>query len=393
MALARYRDNFWFPNGILASNVEARVFPLTSSAFAPLWTDATGTVPIANPTSTNGAGVLEFWAETGEYWIHLDTETFHVFVGKSQEQADLSTGLASGGHITVNAGNPQAVDITAIDGYVLNFTADNQDVPVITRVKTTDQTVALDAASLARSVTWWMVDAAGNIIQQGTNPTNIERRTRILLGVTTFFGGSIVLTLNNPVLLQQQANQLADLMVSLGPFVIEGNVITPNGANRMINQSAGRLFSRSFNHYDSAGNVTQDPHVATTFAQTPAQFRYITSTGTVFGPLINTIDVANFDSGGVITPIGGGANTSSIHRVWLFATDIASAQLAIQYGQNTYSSLSAAVNALGSGLHDVNPLILGNGALIAQIAATRTATNLSDPAQAMIITPGKFATP
>jgi hypothetical protein len=392
MALARYTDTFWFPSGGLAFNVPARVFPVSSTTLAPLWADAAGTVPLPNPLDTSDFGVLDFWAESGDYWVHLDSETFPVTVGMSQEQADLSTGVASGGLITVNGANPLAVDITAVDGYVVDFTAGTQAQPGVTRVKTPDSTVPLDAASLARTVTWWLLDAAGNFIQQGTKPDAVQRRTHIVLGVTAQAGGTLIVTKSLPVILQQPANQVADFMDSLGPFVIDGNKVTANGANLSINQSSGTMFSRAFNRYVGT-TLTQNPHVHTTFAQSPCQFRYITSTGTVFGPLVTTIDVANYDVGGVITPLGGGSNTSSIHRVWLFATDAAPTQLAIQYGTTSYASLSAAINALGSGTHLVNPLIEGNGALIAWVVAIRTATNLSDQTQAAIVTPGKFAIP
>lgn len=391
MALAQYSDTFWFPNGSPAVNIAARVFPKNSSIPATLYTDATGTTQIVSP-ATSGTGVLSFWAETGEYWVHLDTETFAVTVGMSQEQADLSTGIASGGELSVNAGNPSALDITAVDGYIVDYLAGTPAEPVITRVKTAAQTVALDAAALLRTVTWWLMDSTGTVIQQATKPTNSQRRTHLVLGVTAQDSGTIFVDQTLPVILPQQANQLADLMDALGPFSISGNQITPNGANLMINQSAGVLFARAFNHY-SGPTLTNDPHINTTQAQTPAQFRYTTQTSLMFGPLVNTIDVANYDNAGVVTPIGGGAGSSTIQHVWLYATNTAAAQLSIEYGDTVYSSLSAAVDAIGQTGHVSNPLIVGNGALIANIAVTRTATNLSDPAQARIFTTGKFATP
>lgn len=390
MALAQYTDTFWFPNGSPAVNIAAHVFPKNSSIPATLYTDATGTTQIVSP-ATSGTGVLTFWAESGEYWVHLDTETFAVTVGMSQEQADLSTGIASGGRLTVNAGNPLAVDISALDGYIVDYLADNQAQPSITRVKAPTQTVALDAAALLRTVTWWLMDAAGTVIQQANTPTDTQRRTHLMLGVTSHDGVQIFSILSLPVILAQPANQLADLMSSLGPFVREGCQVTPN-ANLSFNTASGSLFSRAFNRY-SGGVLTNDPHIVTVPPAAPAQYRYITGSGVTFGPLRTTVDVANFDNGGVITPIGGGAGTSSIHRLWLFGTGNAADQFAFQYGQKTYSSISAAVSAIGQSGYVVNPLIAGNGVLLAYVVATRAATNLSDPSQAVIVAAGKFATP
>ncbi len=393
MALARYSDRFWFPSGALAANVEARVFPEGSNALASLFTDATGAMPLGNPAATDGTGTLTFWAESGNYWVHLDTETFLVTVGMSQEQADLSTGIASGGDISVNAMNPAAVDISPVDGYIVNYLAGNQSEPVITRVKTPAQTVALDAAALLRTVTWWLLDSTGTVIQQAAKPDPVQRRTHILLGFTNQVGGVIVVDQTLPVILPGQANQLVDLMESLRPFSISGNQITQNGANLMIDHSSGTVFSRSFSHFIGP-TLTNNPHISTTQAQSPADFIYVTQSTTVAPPLTNAIDVANFDNGGVVTPIGGGANTSSIHRVYLFPNNDPQRQLIIQYGQNTYSSLAAALDRIGAGTFVENPhFIAVGGALIAYIVATRTATNLSDPAQAVIVAAGKFAAP
>jgi hypothetical protein len=389
VALARYSDQFWFPNGSLAANVEARVFPEGSNAFASLFTDASGATPLANPAATDGTGTLTFWAESGTYWVHLDSESFLVTVGMSQEQADLSTGIASGGRLTANALDPQAIDIAALDGYIVDYLADDQATPPITRVKAAAQTVPLDAGSLARTLTWWLMSSTGAVIQQGPVPTAEQRRTHLVLGVTGFEGGVLILVSSRPVILGQPANQLADLMDALGPFSISGNQITPNGANLMINKAAGPLFARAYSHGVSGNN----PHVVDTPGESPAQFRYITATGTAFGPLRTTVDVANYDVGGVVTPIPGPGSRATIHRLWLSGTGVASAQLAVQYGQSFYNNIEDAVIAIGRTGHVVNPLILGTGALLAYIVARRAATNLSLSTDAVIVAAGKFATP
>lgn len=397
MVLALYTDKFWFPSGELAVGVAVRVFPLNSNILAPLFADLAGTIPKANPLTTDGTGSISFYAEEGEYWLHADSESFRVSVGVPPgldvvevASATVSTGIVSGGDISVNASNPAAIDISPLVGYVTDFTTD-PFTPTVVRVVYPGGTVAMDAGSLARSATTWLMDVNQNIIQIPSPSTNTQRRNYIILGFTVQVGGSIIVDQSLPVILQQPANQFSDLMNALGPFSISGNRVTPNGVNLQINQSSGQLWSDAFHHFVGPAQ-TDDPHVSTTFAQSPATFRYITRSATTFEPARTTVDVANYDVAGVVTPIPGGANTSTIHRVYMFPTNTASEQLVIQYGQTTYSSLANAVAAIGGGTFIPNPL-MSRGALIGYIAVIRTATDLTSVTQATFVHAGKFATP
>lgn len=395
MALARYSDSFWFPNGILAQNVPATVFPQNNSALATLWADAAGTVPLPNPLNTNALGVLTFYATVGTYWVHIDTETFLVDVGMSQEQADLTTGVSSGGDMEINAGNPQAINIAPLIGYVVDNTDTSPALPSIIRVDFPAQTVALDAAALLRPITWWLVDSTGTVIQQAARPDGSQRRTHILLGATVFESGSnqIIEVQTLPVILPQQGNQLVDLMDGLGPFSVSGNRVTAAGVNLSFDKSSGILFARAFNHF--VGPVlSNNPHFSASPAQAPAQFRRVTQNITSFpaGGIVTTVDPANYDVGGVVTPVGGGVNTSTIQRVYLFATNLPQNQMLVQYGQQTYSSLANAVAAIGAGTFVPAP-VNTDGTLIGYIAMIRSATDLSSPTQAVFVNAGKFATP
>ena len=392
MSLQRYSKKFWFPNNAPAANVQAQVFPENSNTFAALFTDATGTVPLANPTGTDGTGTLTFWAESGDYWVHLDSESFSTTVGMSSAQATMSTGIASGAFITVNAGNPLAVDITALDGYIVDYGANTQAEPVVTRIKEPAQTVPLDAAALLRTATWFLLDSSGAIVQQAFPATNDQRRTHISLGAAAQDGAQIFRTLPDSSILAQPVNQLADLMDGLGLFVTRSIVITPN-TNLTFSTSQSTLFARSLNRYTSGGALTGNPHNVTIPASSPAQFRYITSTGLSFGPLRTTVDVANYDAGGVVTPIPGGTNTSSIHRLWVAGTGNTADQFAFQYGQAFYSNLATALDRVGQAGFVTNPVLSDATALAAWIVVTRSATNLSDPTQAVIVPASKLASP
>lgn len=392
MVLARYSDQFWFETGILAVNVRAYVFTRTSNIRAVIYSDAAGTTPLPNPITTDATGTLTFYATVGEYYVSIGNQTFLINVGLSQEQADLSTGIASGGELDV--AGAQSIRIHPLVGYVV----DNSDVthtqPSITQVDYAGATVALSGASLTRTITWWLLDSAKNVIQQATRPGAVQRRTHLVLGVSIFDTSSLTLleAQTLPVVLPQQANQFVDLVDALGPFSISGNVISSNGANLSINKTSGSVFARSFNLFVS-GTLNDEPHVTVSPSQTPVTLRRILQIpGATTPPLVTTLDPANFDVGGVLTPVGGGANSATIQRVWLFAANTTALQVAVQYGQTAYSSLANATAAIGAGTF-VPAAITIDATLIGYIVVTRTATDLSNPAQATFVKPGKFATP
>jgi hypothetical protein len=74
--MSHFREQFWFPDETLAANERADIFPRNSNIHAPIWSDAAMTIPMANPTATDGSGFLDFYADTtavpgGVYWIFI----------------------------------------------------------------------------------------------------------------------------------------------------------------------------------------------------------------------------------------------------------------------------------------------------------------------------------
>lgn len=399
MPLRLYEDTFWFPDGTLSANVEARVFTLGGPVLADLWANEAGTIPLPNPLLTDGLGVLTFWAEQGDYWLHINELAFRITVSGAFSTdlttlvaSTMSTGVVSGGIIDLNVGNPKAIDLGETVGYVIdNFT--DIFAPNITRVEIPAQTLVLDGPAQARSITWWLASTDGTISQQANNPTPAQRRSFIVLGATFFDTVSQTLLVDQslPVIIRQGANQLADLMDALAPFSLSGNMISPNGANLLLNKTSGNVFSRAFNYSPGTGD---NPHESSTAAQSPVTFRRILRAPQVLTPpLVTTIDPANFDSAGVLTPVGGGAGSATIQRVWLVPENDVNNQVVIQYGQTVYASIELALERLKAGTFVPNPTVLGISALIAYIVVTRAATDLSNAAQAQIVRAGKFDTP
>lgn len=346
------------------------------------------------------------------FWFPVNTDTVYVEINGGTRTAVntdydtridrvsggvngplMSTGIHHGGEINVNGANPAAIDISPLLGYIVDVITDPVN-PTITRIETTTTlTVPLDAAAQLRTVTWFMMDATGAVIQQATRPSNTQRRTHLQLGAIRFVVTSGIIDVDQtlPVIPAQVVNQLYDLMYALGPFVVTGAVLSPNGANLQFNVSAGRVFTPSFNHF-SGPSLTNDPHISDVVTQIPATMTRIVQVLSI--PTVSTnLDVGNYDVNGVVTPVGGGANSSTIFRVFAVPTNDVSTQIFVQYGQTVYSSLAAAQVAIGTTNYVVNPGLSGTGALLGLIAAIRTATNLSDPAQASFHVVAKFGRP
>lgn len=301
----------------------------------------------------------------------------------------LSTCIVAGGNMSVNV-DPTKIDISALTGYIVTY---NSTAPLSA---TNPDLVRLDVpAQVGLTPTFnpsfFLVDNTGTYVQQSATATPTQRRTHLFVGATAQDNlGNIIVDQSLPVIPSQLNNQLLDLMGGLGPFSTSGNILSPNGANLSINKTAGTMFARAFSQIPTF----QDPHNASLVAQTPMQFRHITALAGSFGAVTTTLNVANYDPGGagVVTPVGGGANSATNFRVYGFANNLANVQILIQYGQNVYASLAAAVEAIPAGTYIANPAQAG-GALLGWISVTRTATDLSNPTQAVITRAFKFATP
>lgn len=302
----------------------------------------------------------------------------------------MSTCVYNGGEITPNV-DPTKVDIAPATCWIFNYNSTTGPLgptnPQLT-IATFPGVTALTPAFAP--FTYYIVDSTGALIQQATRPTAQQRRQAASLGLTLTQGGVIVVDQSLPVIPSQLNNQLVDLMEGVGPFSTQGNVLSSNGVNLTYKKTSGTIFSRAFNQIPNY----LDPHNSVLAAQTPVNFRHITALTGSAGPLTTLLNVGFYDpnGSGVLTPVGGGANTSTNFRVWGFANNTVNEQILVQYGQNTYASLTAAVAGLHSGNYIPQPAT-ASGALLGWITVTRTAVNLSDPAQAIFTKAAKFDVP
>jgi hypothetical protein len=80
MPLARYREQYWYPDETPAVGQLLHIFPRTSPVHAPLWADQAGTIPLANPVTTDANGFVDLWVENGDYWGHIRGIDFYLVI-------------------------------------------------------------------------------------------------------------------------------------------------------------------------------------------------------------------------------------------------------------------------------------------------------------------------
>lgn len=292
-----------------------------------------------------------------------------------------STGLESGGILSINGGDNTKFDLSAGNGNVIDYSVPNN--PTIKNVSWNAFTAQTVTGLATQDVTWIMINNAGAIVQLSNFPTADQRRLMIFVG-RLGHTNHIFLTFANtiPDFSQSPASQFYDFVDALGPFNISGNQIATNGANLTFQKSAGSMFFRGYNY---ATNI-ENPHVVSIPSNAPVSFQYFLRSG----PAVSTgtnVDPANYDVAGVLTPIPGGTNESTIQRVFLAPNNV----VIIQYGQTVYANLTDAIAAIGVDPFIINPNIPVIAILIGYIVLRRTTTALNDVAFASLLPSPRFS--
>lgn len=305
--------------------------------------------------------------------------------GKPGLDGGLDTGITSGGDLTPNASNPLAVDISPLTGRIVDYSTDPVTVTPVEVATTT--TVELDSIAQTRVVTWLLMGSDGAVFQQEARPSPEDRRNFLALGVVVQDGGSIVLAQSIPTLIEQPVNQFYDFLDAIGAFNMSGNTISPNGANLMLDHSSGQVFSRGWNHFDGVAK-TKNPHIVTTVGASPAPWVHVLRDSPLTpSTATTTVDVGHYDADGVLTPAVGGA---VVHQLWIFPTSDGAEIHVLQYGQQVFDSLAEAVDGAAVTPITLNPALPGNAVLLAYLAVTPDATDLSDPTQAQVVAASRF---
>ena len=300
-----------------------------------------------------------------------------------------STGWISGGEVTVNADNTK-FDVAAGTGLVCDNHTDATN-PSCT-VVSWDATVANTVDTFAQLATRIGIDSSGSVVQSSGAAlfTNEQNRDIITLGSIIHLDG-VTIGFTTPAVdvvnFNTQLN-IKDFVDAVGTSINQsGNVVSANGANLNLNTSAGSVYAFGLNR-----DNPKDPSVVSFSASTTIQWQYSFKNGSgfyEFGPVTDTVVPGSYDdgTGGVNVPDGVVAdNRYSIQRVHLLAS---TGEYAIEFGQDTYASISEAIVGITTEDFTQNPLL---SALTNRgwIILRGDATDLSDRDQARFCETDRF---
>lgn len=370
------------PNGslLIGNGTGYSLSTITATTNQTTVTNGAGTITLGTAQDIATTSSPTFANETITGDISLTNAAFDsIEVGNSLTQLE-STGVYSGAVMSVNGGDNTKFDIAAGLGYIVDYSTPSA--PTINQVTIGPFTAQTVTNLASTDFTWVLIDSAGAIVQQAAVPTASQRRTHINLGRLNHSNRTSISFANTlPDFEFSPVSQIGDLMQSLGPFNVGGNIITANGANLSMNKSTGSIFQQSFNY----STVPNSPHIVDTAGLVALTFAYQNQTGGAGGN-VTVLDPTTYDVGGVTTAVPNPIQTATVQRVYLFGSNT----LRVQRGQAIYSNLSDAIQGFPTEDFVVSPLIENFAVLVAYVAMEKSCLSLQDLACSKIIPAGKF---
>ncbi len=295
----------------------------------------------------------------------------------SRTTNNMSTGILTGGEISINGEDNTKFDVAAGVGVIVDNYTDPLN-PVITNVEWTIKTAQIDSYLATTDETSVAIDIDGNIYLSGYYFTDEERRDLIVLGNLGHLGRTeIEYVIVEPSPVFDVKVQLDDFLENFGAFNISGNVFGPNGSNLYIDKTEGKVFDGGVNYINS--KKSPNIYMSDVFTAPYVQYYYRDSGGSwVSGDYTQSINPDEYDSGFGLVDVPSGKFT--IQTLFLYVpTDTVD----ILFGQATYDSIVSAESSIFEFI-ELNPFLeydVFRGWLIVK----QGAVDLSDSSKAKFI--------
>lgn len=341
--------------------------------------------------------LLAFFA-SGQADGAMDSQDMRDFIVTADiVNTRFSTGLITGGEVTINGDNTK---FNIADGS--GFYADNTTTPLDpTRLKVSWTGLsAIDPPNLLTqpfTIVGMDLSSGGtatesDIVFQAADFTPEQRRDIIPLAIVLHTNQINIDSIGPEYGLSMDVQHtVTDLAMSIGPInVARGNVYSANGANLNLDKSVGSTFNIGANYE----NEKKSPNIPLNAAQSivPGFFYTYRDSGVGFtnAGFTTVIDPEFWDDGtGTLNDVTN--NQFTTQRIWLFAQTNFTV---LQYGQEEYGDVDEAELVINTENFVFNPqydTALFRGWLIVQEGTTDLAAAVADaPPRAKFIPAGMF---
>jgi hypothetical protein len=349
------------------------------------------TASLAFTARTNEIGyVLQTGSTTGKIYVNINNEDSNLSLTDIErnilEGNVISTGAYEYSGATV--ASTTTINVSKLRGWIVRNTYTYATLPDVTNVYYTGGTNIPLTYLNSADATYILINSGSTLFQQTTFPTPQQRRENIFIGKVVHPNKSTITSINQTVDFDvSPMSAIRDLWTPL-KLINQGVVVSSHSTTLEINTSAGTLWGNGIGWTTNQ----QNPDSISISGTSPTTFQYRSRLGPITGGTApytgNTtfIDPANYDNNGVISSVGGGSSSSTNQRVYLFPTGL----IRIQYGQQVYSNLAAAVAGSQTEQFVEYGNNRDNGVLIGIISVNKNATNLSNIAQAVFNFVSKF---
>jgi hypothetical protein len=334
---------------------------------------------------TNEIGyIIETGTTTGKVYVNINNENIQLSLTDLQrnvlEGNVLSTGIFAFSGLSLVSASGTTFNIAPVQAWIVENTSNY--------LKPTVQYVTYSGASNVPATyvntatqTYILLTSGATILQQTTFPSPQQRRENIYLGKLGHANKTFLINaFNEPDFDVSPLSQLRDMFTPIR--LINGGIYpSVNGANLTFNTSAGILYGLGIGWVTN----TLNPDSLSVSGTSPCTFQYRTQTG---GTASNTtlIIPGVYDNNGVVTAVGGGANSSTNQRIFL----VQNGQFRLQYGQQVYASLADAIAGAQTEAFTTFSNFRDNAILIGILSVNKNATSLSNTATAKFLLTSKF---
>jgi hypothetical protein len=319
-----------------------------------------------------------------DYATWLDNGLFGSDVVSGDEgRLGLTTGVLSGGMITIN---PDNTTIDIAEGKSLYVDLSDFNNPIVEVLSWNAQNV--DPNITINTRPWVGIQRSG--IGSATfifseNFTALEKRTIAILGRAWTFDHTTIAGVgqySSPAL--YLGNTLIDFLDTMGSLNKQGNSFTAYDSTLTLNRSAGISFRYSSNFSEqplSPNIIYSNPATAINSYNYHLSNQYLTTE-------FNQLQPNFYDVDGILTAVP--SNKFSIQYIYYFpSSDVVD----VIYGHNVYGSLSDAIASSDTENQDIgieNLQSLEGSILRAKIIMQQGVTDLSDPTKVKIIDVSNF---